>query len=83
MNDLAYAPEGIRGQFDLVVSLSVLEHVKDLARFIQFASSPLAPRGRFIHLYGLGHALYPSSLKERIQVAICNNSLLAKLVPEI
>lgn len=75
-----------RGVFDIVVSLSVLEHVKDLETFLQFSVDLLKSGGRIIHLYDLGHALYPSNLKERFHVALCNlskrHSFIKKLIPE-
>ncbi|MCR4275093.1 MAG: class I SAM-dependent methyltransferase [Candidatus Campbellbacteria bacterium] len=75
-----------RGMFDVVVSLSVLEHVKDLETFLQFSVDLLKSNGRIIHLYDLGHALYPSNLKEHFHVALCNlskkYSFVKKLIPE-
>ena len=75
-----------KGNFDVVVSLSVLEHVKDLETFLQFSADLLKSGGRIIHLYDLGHALYPSNLKERLHVGLCNlskkYSFIKKLIPE-
>ncbi len=75
-----------RGKFDVVVSLSVLEHVKDLETFLQFSVDLLKSGGRVIHLYDLGHALYPSNIKERFHVALCNlskkYSFIKKFIPE-
>jgi cyclopropane fatty-acyl-phospholipid synthase-like methyltransferase len=73
-------------KFDVVVSLSVLEHVKDLDTFLEFSIDLLKQGGRIIHLYDLGHALYPSNIKERFHVALCNfsqkYSFVKKLIPE-
>src|SRR3989344_2294822 len=62
------------GGFDFVISLSVLEHVKNLPAFLKFSVERTRSGGSIIHLYDLGHALYPKSLKEKIQVALCNNT---------
>lgn len=67
--------------FDLVFSLSVLEHVKYLDDFLKLSVQCLKPGGLIYHLYDLGHSLYPSSLKEKIQVIICNNAFTRKYVP--
>jgi cyclopropane fatty-acyl-phospholipid synthase-like methyltransferase len=69
------------GYYDLVVSLSVLEHVKYLEDFLLMSARKLKPGGNLVHLYDLGHSLYPSSLKERIQVWLCNNSFFSKIIP--
>jgi hypothetical protein len=37
--------------------------------------------GQIIHLYDLGHALYPGGIKEWLQTRICGTPLL-RLVPE-
>lgn len=79
----AYDPSVLKGeQFDLVVSLSVIEHVKNLKAFAAFTRNALVPGGRFIHLYDLGHALYPASLKERVQVWLCSRALSRRFIPE-
>ncbi len=67
--------------FDFVLSLSVLEHVKDLGRFLAYAARMAKPDGEVIHLYDLGHALYPSGIKEWLQARICASPLL-RFVPE-
>ena len=59
--------------FDLVISLSVLEHVKNLKSFLETSVSMARPGARIVHRWDLGHALYPSSLKERLQVFLGNN----------
>lgn len=70
-NGLAYdAPQD--SFFDISFSLSVLEHVKHLDRFIKASVKATKPGGYIIHRYDLGHALYPSSLKERFQVFLGN-----------
>lgn len=78
---LAYTSSA-QGGFDVVVSLSVLEHVKNLERFLAFSVQQAKSGGQIIHLYDLGHSLSPSSLKERLQVWICNRDYLRRLVPE-
>lgn len=67
--------------FDIVFSLSVLEHVKDLPTFLAYAAKQAKTGGEIIHLYDLGHSLYPSNWKERLQIAICD-SRLRTFVPE-
>lgn len=64
---------GIQESFDIVVSLSVLEHVKDLPAFIKTSSQFVKKGGIVVHLYDLGHSLYPSSLKEKFQVFLGNH----------
>lgn len=73
--------QALQTPFDFVISLSVLEHVKDLERFLAYAARMTKPGGEVIHLYDLGHSLYPSGIKEWIQTKICSTSLL-KFVPE-
>lgn len=68
------------GSFDLVVSLSVLEHVKQLELFLKMSVSAARAGGQIVHRYDLGHALFPSSLKERLQVFLGN--YFPKLLPE-
>lgn len=68
-------------QFDIAVSLSVLEHIKYLHEFFAFAARHTATGGKNIHLYDLGHALYPCSLQERLHVLMCRLPLLCRLVP--
>lgn len=70
--------EGI--EFDLVISFSVLEHVKQLGKFMAFAASCLAKDGLMVHRYDLGHALYPGSLKERFHVFLGNT--FPQVLPE-
>lgn len=67
VNDLI--PTGlVTGSFDVVASLSVLEHVKRLDRFLRFSVARTRPGGTLVHLYDLGHALTPSTLRERAHV---------------
>ena len=80
LNRLAYdAVEGC-GEFDLCVSLSVLEHVKQLERFLANSIRHIKRGGLLVHRYDLGHALYPSSLKERFHVFLGNT--FPALLPE-
>ncbi|HMS68994.1 MAG TPA: class I SAM-dependent methyltransferase [Saprospiraceae bacterium] len=60
-------------EFDVVISLSVLEHVKYLNPFLQSSIRMLKKGGHLIHRYDLGHSLYPSSFSERIKVQICKS----------
>jgi SAM-dependent methyltransferase len=53
------------GGFDLTLSLSVLEHVKYLDRFLRAGVEATRPGGTIVHRYDLGHALYPVSAYER------------------
>jgi cyclopropane fatty-acyl-phospholipid synthase-like methyltransferase len=63
--------EAFRGQdFDLVVSLSVLEHVKHLDPFLKMSVEAARAGGRIVHRYDLGHALTPSSPGERLRVTV-------------
>lgn len=67
--------------FDVVCSLSVLEHVKDLERFIRYSARMTKAGGEIVHLYDLGHALYPSGIKEWLQTRACGTPLL-RFIPE-
>jgi len=72
-NSLAYeTPQD--SFFDISFSLSVLEHVKHLDRFINMSVKAVRVGGYVVHCYDLGHALYPSSYKERFQVFLGNIS---------
>lgn len=76
-----YLPVGTDwGTFDLVISLSVLEHVKQIERFIGNSAAAARRGGRVIHRWDLGHALYPSSFKEHMQVWIGDH--LPVILPE-
>lgn len=66
--------------FDLVFSLSVLEHIKHLDKFIALSAKYIAVGGTMVHRYDLGHALYPHSLKERLHVCMGNH--IPSILPE-
>lgn len=80
LNKLAYELAKEENYFDICFSLSVLEHVKQLEKFLANSVRSVKPGGRIIHRYDLGHALYPSSLKEKFQVFLGNN--FGKILPE-
>ena len=81
-NSFAYKGfEKDKASYDIVLSLSVLEHVKDLEAFLSFSLQQAKKGATIIHLYDLGHALHSSSISERIQVAACNGPLRF-LMPE-
>ena len=67
--------------FDIVFSLSVLEHVKQLQKFLDVSVAHARQGGEVIHLYDLGHALYPSNIKEWIQTRLCS-SVFLPLIPQ-
>ncbi len=73
-NRLGYGdlPEDASESFDIVYSISALEHVKDLRAFITMSGKYLKKGGLLVHRYDLGHALYPVSLKERIHAFLGN-----------
>lgn len=73
-------PDEEESSFDLVFSLSVLEHIKQLDRFIALSSKYARKGGVVMHRYDLGHALHPHSLKERIHVFLGNN--FPNILPE-
>lgn len=78
-NRLAYDP--VPGApFDICLSLSVLEHVKQLDRFLENSVAMTKRGGHIVHRYDLGHSLYPSSLKERFQVFLGNR--FPSILPE-
>lgn len=79
---LGYTPlVGIaEASFDIVVSFSVLEHVKHLDQFIALSAHYVRPGGLVVHRYDLGHALYPSGPKERLHVWLGN--AFPALLPE-
>lgn len=65
--------EGLEdASFDVVISFSVLEHVKQLGRFVNLSARYVKLGGIMVHRYDLGHALYPGSLKERVHVWLGN-----------
>ena len=61
----------LKEQFDIVISLSVLEHVKNLDDFLLTSVNLLKPGGLLIHRYDLGHALHSESITEKIKVFLC------------
>lgn len=80
-NQLAYSPiPGCVGYFDVCLSFSALEHVKQLDEFLVNSINSVKPGGYIIHRYDLGHALHPVSLKEKVNVFIGNN--FPRLLPE-
>jgi SAM-dependent methyltransferase len=66
--------------FDVVLSLSVLEHIKQLTRFLALGVMYTKPGGLIVHRYDLGHALHSHSLKEWIHVKLGNN--IPAILPE-
>ncbi|HYC34323.1 MAG TPA: class I SAM-dependent methyltransferase [Candidatus Paceibacterota bacterium] len=65
--------ESSENDFDLCISLSVLEHVKQLPKFLKASVDAVKKGGLVVHRYDLGHSLFPSSLKEKFQVWLGNN----------
>ena len=53
--------------FDVVISFSVLEHVKQLGRFMDLSARYVKQGGLMVHRYDLGHALYHCPLWNRIK----------------
>ncbi len=66
--------------FDVVFSLSVLEHIKHLDRFLALGVKYAAPGALIVHRYDLGHALHTHSVKEWIHVRLGN--YLPVVLPE-
>ncbi len=79
-NKLAYDKVDNQDDFDICLSLSVLEHVKQLERFLVNSINSVKKGGHIIHRYDLGHALYPCSVKEKFQIFLGNN--FPKVLPE-
>lgn len=73
-------PDETDESFDLVFSLSALEHIRQLDRFIALSSKYVRKGGLLMHRYDLGHALHPHSLKEKLHVFLGNT--VPKLLPE-
>ena len=73
-------PDESENSFDLVFSLSALEHIKHLDRFIALSAKYVKEGGLMVHRYDLGHALYPHSLKERLHVWMGNT--IPNVLPE-
>lgn len=67
-----FVPDEVENNFDLVFSLSVLEHIKQLDKFIALGAKYVKVGGLMVHRYDLGHALYPHSLKERLHAFVGN-----------
>ena len=65
--------------FDMVISLSALEHVKRLNDFLAVSVRAAREGGRVMHRYDLGHALSPATLGERLRVAVARR--VPALVP--
>lgn len=81
-NQNAYDVQELKGkEFDLVCSLSTLEHVKYLDTFLKFSAGKVKKGGLVIHLWDNAHQLTPSSLKERFQCWLSNH--LKFLVPSL
>jgi SAM-dependent methyltransferase len=75
------AIEGLEdGSFDVVISFSVLEHVKQLEKFMMLSARYVKNGGTMVHRYDLGHALYPTTLKEKLHVWLGNT--LPSILPE-
>lgn len=70
----------VDGSFDVVISFSVLEHVKQLGRFMEMSARYLKKGGVMVHRYDLGHALYPTTLKEHLHVWLGNT--IPSVLPE-
>lgn len=66
--------------FDVLISLSVLEHVKRLNEFMQFCNRYLKSGGLMVHRYDLGHALHTHSWKEWLHVQLGNR--VPQVLPE-
>jgi SAM-dependent methyltransferase len=73
-------PDEVEASFDVVFSLSALEHIKQLGRFIALSAKYATQGGMVVHRYDLGHALQPHSLKERLHVILGNT--VPSLLPE-
>jgi SAM-dependent methyltransferase len=73
-------PDEADASFDVVFSLSVLEHIKQLKRFIALSARYARSGGIVVHRYDLGHALHTHSLKEWIHVLLGNH--FPNILPE-
>lgn len=73
-------PDEAESSFDLVFSLSALEHIKQLERFIALSAKYVRTGGVLVHRYDLGHALHPHSFKERFHVWLGNT--VPSILPE-
>jgi SAM-dependent methyltransferase len=72
-NEFAYNDIKGFGDFDICISLSVLEHIKQLDLMLEKSVQSVKPGGKIIHWYDLGHALYSSSFKELVHVFVGNH----------
>ncbi len=59
-------------EFDLVISLSTLEHVKWLNPFLDYSAKMVKKGGTVLHLWDNAHANMPINIKEKIQVFVSN-----------
>ena len=73
-------PNETEGSFDVVFSLSVLEHIKQLSRFLALGTKYTKSGGLVVHRYDLGHALHTHSVKEWIHVKLGN--YIPAILPE-
>ena len=73
-------PNEAEASFGVVFSLSVLEHIKQLGRFLALGTKYTKAGGLIVHRYDLGHALHTSSLKEWVHVKMGNN--VPSVLPE-
>ena len=73
-------PNETEESFDVVFSLSVLEHIKHLDRFLALGVKYAAAGALIVHRYDLGHALHTHSVKEWIHVRLGNH--LPAILPE-
>lgn len=80
INQTAYDQLDEYSEFDICISLSVLEHVKNLDLFLEKSISHVRKGGLIIHMYDLGHALYPRNLKARFHVFLGNR--FPNILPE-
>jgi SAM-dependent methyltransferase len=71
---------GEANSWDVCFSLSVLEHVKQLQRFLSESIRSVKSGGWIVHRWDLGHALTPSSPKERLQVFL--GDVFPRVLPE-
>jgi trans-aconitate 2-methyltransferase len=67
-------PSEAEASFDVVFSLSALEHIKQLGRFLALSAKYARSGGLVVHRYDLGHALHTHSFKEWVHVKLGNNA---------
>ena len=80
LNQYAYTRPAGYEEFDICISLSAIEHIKRLDTFLENSVQCTRRGGKIIHLYDLGHALYPKTAKERLHVFLGNTC--PALLPE-